>query len=165
MKKYLILFILIVIQGCSSGGDDNDTVVNADTSGDDTANDADTSGNDTTIEPLTFYEKQLAGDEQLVGKWVYYHNYDASYRYLIFMADRTGCAFEITSSEDRVDYEPYGHWELLDSSEPEVFTISVTRSDYASTTTSNTYDYAESRILRGSSGEVMFPYATSRVCD
>ena len=30
MKKYFILFTLIVIQGCSSGGDDSDTAINAD---------------------------------------------------------------------------------------------------------------------------------------
>jgi len=83
------------------------------------------------------------------------------------MADRTGCAFEITSSEERVDYKPYGHWELLDSSEPDVFAISVTRSDDVPTTTSYTYYYAKTEILRGSSssGEDMIPGTTSRVCD
>ena len=50
--EYIVVFVLILIQGCSSGGDDNDTT-----------NDVDPSDNDTTIEPLTFYEEQLAGEQ------------------------------------------------------------------------------------------------------
>ena len=67
----------------------------------------------TAVEAILFSPMEL----DIVGKWRRYHSYDDSYHYIILNDDRTGCYFEIDSSDQRDIQYCYEKW-MLDLDNP-----------------------------------------------
>ncbi len=119
------------------------------------------SGNSSSIEPLNFFESDMA------HKWSRYHAYDGSTQYYIFNGDRTACYFEISSSNARTKYIAYEKWSLLEvAGQSNVFDIVFSASDGTIKRDIDEFHYVPNEIWYGGySNLALTTSTTSYTCD
>lgn len=122
------------------------------------SNDNTNNGSSTDIEAFDFFE------EDMIGKWIRYHDFDGSYRYYIFSDDRTGCYWEqIGSSRKNKKY--FSHWELADH-EDNTFSIIVKTSSTSDPYSLGIFDYPENIIFKGGYDNLGYvPSNTIKECE
>lgn len=108
--------------------------------------------------PLNFFE------DDMVGKWSRYHDYDGSTKYYIFNDDRTACYWEQIGSSRR-DKKQFVHWELKDKGNNE-YAIMVKKSPTDNLYSIGLFKYVDNEIWKGGYSNLKMSRSnTSRDCE
>lgn len=152
-RRYPLVLITLALSlmapvGCSSDSSSGPA---------DSSSTGGTGGN--TVEPLSFFEEQLA------GKWSRFHAFDGSTDYKIFKTDRTSCEWEKPSGGGRTNETNYVNWTLdeVNPIAPSVFPVLQTYSS-GSINSIWEFDYPDDELRSSPGSLIHFHSSTTLDC-